>query len=594
VLDHLKLPQPLSYSEDLRLLIIESLEESGRFRSVAVSPEIPFGPGQAVPLFVRVVEFEEVPPLNESLTPEQEAAVRLSHWLNHWHESGDDLVIHVVLYPGQLSEESLDSVFGFKRFLAQMAFGDPSVQEANAELVLCPAGGGLLRMQSRSSQGKPQPRRTLIVSKDLSGIHFENTDRAFRTGPLESGCTLAISLQSLLNGGALDSSYHAGFQFDSGRRPELGLGLLFPPSAVLAETEHLQILPQDDRIMVGRFHSESTIVEFERETGRLVRMYFGNEDLHVTVETRPGAIAQELPAVVDLFAGAPIHQESDALVELGRLLMLQYAAELTSSGHPDDGAVMAKLLESSAWNKLVSDLSATSPADHFIIPAPGATVTGGDNSLSGRAMAAYGHVQSTVTDRRLTPRELTPGANLSDDEIVKLLAGFFSESPELDAISRFLVSYVRSLTDSEARRLGEIIEQGEIFGFGKGLNVRPLLILTRSDVTDDPVLIRERVLAFTWQTWLKHHVRHWVVDDGNGGIQLRWEFGNPSAGTTDDLSELFPDTNSTPVKSISDTNPLGNIIDEELLKKDWDINRIAPEELFNRYRESQIDQPDSN
>jgi hypothetical protein len=30
-----------------------------------------------------------------------------SGWLNHWHASDNDLVIHVKYYPGQMSDESL-------------------------------------------------------------------------------------------------------------------------------------------------------------------------------------------------------------------------------------------------------------------------------------------------------------------------------------------------------------------------------------------------------------------------------------------------------------------------------------------------------
>ena len=580
VIDYLNLPQPLVYSESLRRRIVETLEESGRFHSIDVRPEVPFGPGQSVSIFVRVVEFEELPPLNQSLSQEQKAVVKLTHWINHWNETDDDLVIHATCYPGSLADQTSNSLYGFTRFCGQLICGNMSPQDVNLELTLCPSGGALLQLQSQARDRKMQPRRTVLTSQQISGLQFEDTKRSFRMESFAGGIAAGLTLHSLRKGSKFDAIYNLGFSLDPGRRPEFAFEFRFPAASVLSEIEHIQPAPHDDRIMQARFYSYSATVDFERESGRILKLCFGDEDMTVVVETQPGALNRKIPEVERLFATGSLTDESNAMTELGRMLILQYAAELKRSGHSDDAGLISGLLEGPAVEQLVNDLAASNPPGRFNIPAPGNAASAPQDNLLSQATTAFSNAGQFAINRRVAIHDLKSRETLSDLEVIELISTTVGEAPELDAISRFMISYLRSLTPDESERLASIVENGEIMGIGAGMNLRPLFLTIQVASGDDPKLIRKQAIAVTWQTFLSARVRHWVASDGAGGSQWRWEFKTLNEGKRQlPPVDVIRSASSQRTERLLDGDDLNSIIGEAVQESNLGFKLALPEGL---------------
>jgi hypothetical protein len=93
VLAFLGLQAGMPYLGDLDSVTRWKLWESGRFIRSKVEVVKPSSPGNSLKLAIDLKEYENAPPLNQELSREESALVRLGRWLRHFDQSHEEVVL---------------------------------------------------------------------------------------------------------------------------------------------------------------------------------------------------------------------------------------------------------------------------------------------------------------------------------------------------------------------------------------------------------------------------------------------------------------------------------------------------------------------
>ncbi len=518
----LNLQQPLRYSGVLKRQIVDTLESTGRFQRIDVTADVPFEAGFSVPLTIQVTENEHKPPFTEPLTDEQQAVMRFRHWLTHWEESGEDLVIRMTHYPDPLSDA--DSPLALSSVYHRLAYGSEAPLQNTIEAIVSPENGGVLTLQSIAHDRTVLAKRSAILTSELSGVLFDGSNRGYRLENVSTGVTLLLSTKVKQIETGISEGYSASTSSEQGRKPLVALGFCIPAPDLLIILSDVEQIGDDGRLLRARFNFQGAIADFERETGRLSELTFSDEDYLVSLTPRRGAFDEARALASTEMQRLPASNFDNFLSDVGIVAALQLAEELQASTERNRelGGVIRKALEGAAFEQLMADLSASNSQPQFPLPSSGnkAPATASGNGVWASAMFALSEADGMFKQgQKAWPQDSDIP---TDEQMVDVLESFVAETELFDAFSRYAISFVRSLEDAEARRLSEVIESGELMGMGKGTPAVFCLNIIRNHPEADCRVVRRDLLRLLWMTSLRDRSLVRIVD-GPDGRSLQWQ-----------------------------------------------------------------------
>ncbi|MFO0977714.1 MAG: hypothetical protein U0996_15030 [Planctomycetaceae bacterium] len=544
VMQYLSLPSSMDDSDRLRREIRNRLLSSGRFYAVQVWPDAPFAPEQAVPMNVRVRECADVPRLSEPLSEEQQAIVNFANWLSNWNASDEDLSVNLTLHS---TPEAASPVFNINRMYLQTVWGHASPEAREFRLLISPQGSAVLTTGS-SNEGVGSDRRTVWVGQETSGAHFHGSKQSFCIRNSDMG----LAFSALFRAGEPDERgeiatiFSSGFDMSTGRRPAFGFELSFPPAVLLGATESVRRVR--DNVFELRLRTDGIIVQFAPDTGQLIQIWHLDEDTELSVVPAKDVVRETIHSLAT--SDPRDAQKDDVFLPLVRFAILQYAHDLKKQGLTDESEIFLTLLDGSHWDEFQRELSRTDEGQKFPSTNP-ETDTMNINPLN----PLEGLTQKGLQEKMFWMNgmqevaDIPDGEVVTDQQIVDGIESILQEHPSGIAFLNYVTRWIRGLSPGQLERLCQAIEQGEFVDATRGLNGRPLFQVVRAEPSDDPAVIRRRVIEFAWTFWLAKIMRYDVVEVDGNTYYLRWtvinaEAGDPGASgrfLNSSIEQLLPD-----------------------------------------------------
>jgi hypothetical protein len=254
------------------------LWNSGRYLqfSFAQTLRTNAAPNERVELKLRLREFASAPPLRQTLTREQAAAMKLGARINEFTSSKHDFVLEF---------DSPDP-----------GAAPPDFWPISSRLVLSPANGLLFDLRSRTRGADPQPSYcTLILSPD--GMAFHNPARRQKIEAPKPGGTVTafirVTANPPTNPDPFMFSMGGGFSTLAETNPATGQAMplkietSFPPVATFhLLTEGTRFAWRGDSLS---FSNEKTIGRINAASGTLEDLSFPGRENHLKFRLQAGA-----------------------------------------------------------------------------------------------------------------------------------------------------------------------------------------------------------------------------------------------------------------------------------------------------------------
>ncbi|MEZ6042061.1 MAG: POTRA domain-containing protein [Planctomycetaceae bacterium] len=471
ILELLQLKPPFAYNEAVRNRIREQLTQSGRFSAVDVIPEIPFGPNQPIAVTIQVAESANFPGLGAPLSPEQSYALRISQWLNNWHTSDEDMVVRIGSYVTS-SNPAEKTIYSSAHIINQMLLGTSPPQQIETTIVISPGKGFQIELQASSDDQHLLPARQLIFTEKFAQFQIADSHRPFLLSTRDTGIVAELGISQQFNpNGELQSHGKFDFAINVKRSPFFQCCLKTTPQLILSEIESIRPAGENGNLLEARFRTNNSTVVFDSQSGRIQSLEFYDEDIFGSIHLEPGALDRQVASLSSQLEEADVRERTTlGLTAIGRGLVLEYADRLRQDGRELDARLLEKLFNASLWSRIndVFVKMETQLSTASLIRTDGAM---DDWMQDFDQIMKHGESISTSSD--------------VDEAIVQGLLRI----PETKELIRELVRTAQSLDQEEVERLATIIQQGEVFGAGKGINIRPICMALRSiDTTDDTTL----------------------------------------------------------------------------------------------------------
>ncbi|MBL8817579.1 MAG: hypothetical protein JNL58_16255 [Planctomyces sp.] len=563
LLDFLNLSHSQLYdTHQLRQHITQSLLRTGRFIHVATTSETPFDASQPVALFVRVREFERVPPLSESISPELEVGLKLAQWLNNWQESGSDL--HFVLRfssletPIDLSTigQAVGGSVGETVARNTSSFG---LRDMNLEFITAPGEGGLLRIQAGTSKGKVLVDYSVLLTRQQVGIIAWPTQRKWLISDPTAGVTQTLQLSGLPEADeGRNFKLLGGFGFKSD-----SANAVAPVSAQIhvdaAGILDLMVRPDSGTVTlmedgVCTCTGNGWSLKVDAESGALIQMTsesVGPEGSGMkSITAEPGLLARRLAEVSEKSSTmANSAKSAEGWKSLLTFSAQEVVAFCEQSGDRASPVLMAVLKNQSAISQVADQLEDLTHREHFQIPADTKQQTGSSDSTTWMLNIARSLLPAGTMPHRLsnalmlanTQQEVRPllrlvneverdpvhgpltcllTATLIQTERARLaragLARLDSASADAElrlllkdpgVIREFLfggIQFLRKVPDDQMQLL--LLSADEMMKTPAtddqpsqpGVDIKPLLMLVRNHPSEDPMEVVASLYGMAW------------------------------------------------------------------------------------------------
>ncbi len=544
----LALPVELKYSDSLRKQIVDQLEESGRFLSVRVWPDVPFGPDQAVPLHIDVVESPHVPKLSEQLSDAETCMVRFSKWLKHWHEGTDDLVIDVSdLRDKSTAPDEADlanSPFELSRIANDLVHGLPNPSITKVNVVLSPNHGLIASLQAKNQEGVEAPTRRLFLDATGLGISVDESPWTCVLHRETSGVVLALSLQwddrsqeQIQHSMQFHSNFRQGLPLPSDIR--LGGSAAIFADFVRNEKFPISFVRNEDgtAILSGERDGTKGTFVFDYETGRLIRMTHESKEAIVTVRIESGAYQLALASLKSQIAAqTDIGIADQWMISAARYLLSEFAGCLRFRGDEAEAKLIESFVLGSAADKLMMSLKDKKSSAYFAIPGSGPGAAAAKSGIDAGLNSGIEHLTNAFQQPAVMKTRANPDLQkaVTESQIMTGVEHGIQENPSFYDVGCYLIAVCQTLDDTSGERLASVIEKGEVSPQTTGINIRPFLRLIQVQEDEAPEKVFHDLFPILWTTTLRKYFSVECTSLTGGGPdgtdpQFNWhfQFGDP-------------------------------------------------------------------
>ncbi len=552
MIEFLELRSGMPMTLMLREQIVSKLLTSGRFLMAEVTHErFYFDPAEPLDLNIRIREYDMVAPLGEQLTEVQQTLMKTSDWLSKWSDNGQDLHVKVTA-----SNEVVKVIVPQQyHSFCDPALGTGIPGTLCVDFLTSPKDGSVLTLQVIDAQGTVSVRRTILLTGSTQGlVAWQHKKKWLQSSQMSFICT-----QSMLGQWGSKDDPRAKFQFGYGIDWDPGKGLKSEFQTTAAAVMHLlnggspDVVFEADRCRIAW---EAGVVELQRDSGAIRRISAHDNDASVEFSSASGLVQAEVsrlmeetkdwpnqcqpgrewPAlaamILDDVKAAEL-ERSDAIVLGLDLLGNEAALERFSTGMEllEDRRTLVIPQENSRPTVQVAGFLRYIPLLSNLVPA---------GSFPNRLGLAVLESQSTEnTDpimnlllklfkedfhgaiycdlvARLYPNTGMAAmlakvglARLSTAEFQRDMAPFVSEQGHVRETLCALLVWLQQTSDDEAEKIARLADRHLKNQNGTAINVRPLLVLIRSQHGKSPEDVLPSLVPVVWECGL----RAWVEAD---------------------------------------------------------------------------------
>ncbi len=554
------------YSAEMRDRLSSQLLDSGHFLHVTITPDLTFGEDHAVPLRLMVREYDRAPRLDVPLNDAQEAMRKLALWLSQWSETNDDIRVRMQLNLDAMDQAIRQKNSQSSRADLSAAGSDPSVAfqqlpgtdysgTADVDLVISSRSGILVTLHFQPASGQEPVHSTVYIAADQARIIDWNRREKWDGELYLHGVVQKLKFSGLP---AEKSPHRGAYEFSHGinwHSPILLRTLVTADAAAVMELIHSDVQPAKARhegnlVLID---SEPVQLAIDRDTGRLDHCLVVTEEVRLEVKSAPGllqAVLQEQSTATAEFhnCNADGHNWSS----LATFLAPRIRRTLETCGVAAAPVVERVLQDSNSIDQMAQRITDAMRLRYFPIPGTGKSrgyagvsmlsTLGAILSPSRSALGPVGEMlmdaissvdPSTLTDLTaeidqdpdigalnclMTAHYFPPvgrqvaavGLTRMDaDRFIQDLQPFLEEPSLYSEILRALILAARSMTDDESELIADTVQTAtqsakkSSDSHSLSLNLRPLLVLIRSQPEADPMDVLRSILRLVWDEKLR-------------------------------------------------------------------------------------------
>lgn len=556
LIEFLELKPGMPLTLPMREQIVSKLLDSGRFLIAEVTHEpFYFDPSEPLDLSIRVREYEGIALLGQEMTEVQQALMNLSKWLSRWEDGDDDLHVQFTGPTEQVNAVVQSIVPDEFQSFCNPALGTGAPGSFCVDAMTSPKDGTVFTFQIADPHGNVSMRRTLLLTKSTQGlIAWQSKKKWLHADRITLYSTIDLhGLWPNEDGNRCALKWNYGF--NSGREGGLRSEFKSTPAAVMGSFENIEqsIAVNDSLRRLSLPHGN---LELDVEKGTLRKLSAANEGLSLEITSGTGLVATELsrleadtkewvnqyqpgrewPALVSMVledVKAAELESSDALILCLDLLSNEAALKRLNTGleRLEDRRTLFIPQENVQHQREVAGLLRYMPMLVKSFPAGSfphrlgliafeSQSTGNSDLLTqflrellenDEQGAIYFELIARLTRN---PAVAAPFAKagldrLSAAEFERDVAPFVSEPGVVHEVICSLLVWLRQTSDDDAEKIAKLAEIHLTSNDGKSVNVRPLLILIRSQQDKMPEEILPSLVPLVWEGGL----RSWVEAD---------------------------------------------------------------------------------
>ena len=556
LIEFLELKPGMPLTLPLREQIVSKLLDSGRFLMAEVTHEpFYFDPSEPLDLTIRVHEYNGIALLGQEITEVQQALMNLSEWLSHWEDGDEDLHLKFKGPTEQVDAVVQSIVPDRLQSFCNPALGTDVPGSFCIDAVTSPVDGSVLTFQIVDPDGNVSMRRTFLLTKSSQGlIAWQSKKKWLHANQITLSSTFHLHGQwpnELDHNCAMAWSY----AFNSGRSRGLQTQFRSTPAAVMASFEDIvqSIAVSDGLRKLSLPHG---FLELDDEKGTFRKLSGANERTTLEVTSGTGLVAAELsrlqedtkdwpnqfqpgrewPALVSMVLDdikAAELDNSDALVLGLDLLGNEAALKRLSTGMEllEDRRTLFIPQENMQHPGQVAGLLGYMPMLVNFVPAGSFPHRLGLATFESQA-TGNGDLIAQLLQELLESNEQGAicceliartypnskfGAHfakvglerLSAAEFQRDIAPFVSEPGFVREVICSLLVWLQQTSDDDAEKIAKLAEIHLTSQDRQPVNIRPLLILIRSQRDKPSEEVLASLLPVVWEGGL----RAWVEAD---------------------------------------------------------------------------------
>ena len=557
MLEFLELKSGMPLTLQLRESIVRRLLDSGRFLMAEVThAPFLFDPSESLELKIRVHEYDLIAPLGQELTESQQALRKLSGWLSNWQNGDADLRVRITCPAEQASAVVQSWVPGEFRQFCNSALGTGMPGRLCVDLITSPNEGSVLKMQVTDPQGQVTLQSTVLLTRSIQGlVAWQSKKKWLHTDRMGLICILGINGQ-WPNKDDHKCLFSAGYGITANEQN--GVQTTFNCTAA-AVIHSFSDAVEDITVVNGlqKLKLKSGQLELDAAAGSLSKLSVAIEDANFEVSSGNHLVVEELVRLQNEAQDWPNQcQPGRELPALAAMILDDVQA--AQSENSDAIAVCLDLLSNEAALKhLTTGLEKLKDFNWFSIPQENKTPPRSDSDLlnfvplmvNWLPVGSFPHRFGLVTydayalhnDQPLMNRLFLevlknedPGAvwfglvarlvwqsdlsqhiakvgleRLSTDSFQRDVAPLINEPSHVRELLCAVVIWLQQTSDDDAEKIARVIatklkDQNE-----QPVDIRPLLVLVRSQRDKAPEDVLTSIVPFVWE----HGLKDWVEAD---------------------------------------------------------------------------------
>ncbi|MEO2017063.1 MAG: hypothetical protein ABGZ53_22135 [Fuerstiella sp.] len=492
LIEFLKLRSGMPLTLELRERIVRELLDSGRFLVAEVKHSTYFlDPEVPLKLQIRVREYDRIVALPQDMSESQQALLKLSNWLSGWATSDQDVHFKFTGSAEQATEVVQATVSPALHSFCNSAMGTGVPGQYCLDFVTSSTEGSLFTFSVTDSTGEVTMRRTVLLTKSMQGLLAWQSQKKWLHADLAS-LQATVSIHGIWQ----DESERRGrFKYKYGfkKHTEHSKGLktdIAVTAAAVMDLFHGRIKSVSVQNGVQRLVMESGDLLLNSDNGAPQELNLKTDQARMELRSGTGLLAKELARLQDEMKDWP-NQNQPGRTWTGLASMLLEDISLAQPNNGDALYVCLDLLSNeAAVARFDKGLETLKERRSMIIPPDRPAKTNSGFGLYSR----LGFI-GAATPPRSFPGRFVRLANLArvtgESQLLQRLLSDLLQSNQQGAVHCLLVARTLGTSDASGRVAKAGLERLSTVGFQR--DMAPLI--------GEPCFFRE--LTCSLVTWLQ-------------------------------------------------------------------------------------------